>query len=150
MDEKSILTINVVTPDGSVYENTTDLVICKTTVGEIGIMPNHLPLLASLAIDEVRVKVDDENFDVSEGKNNENFDEIAVSGGFMEFSDNTLSVVASAAERKETIDVSRAERAKQRAEKRIEEAKNENNDIDVRRAEVSLRRAINRLNISKH
>lgn len=139
MDEKSILTINVVTPDGSVYENTTDLVICKTTVGEIGIMPNHLPLLASLAIDEVRVKVDDENFD-----------EIAVSGGFMEFSDNILSVVASAAERKETIDVSRAERAKQRAEKRIEEAKNENNDIDLRRAEVSLRRAINRLNISKH
>ncbi|AYC11471.1 MULTISPECIES: F0F1 ATP synthase subunit epsilon [Ligilactobacillus] len=139
MDEKSILTINVVTPDGSVYENTTDLVICKTTVGEIGIMPNHLPLLASLAIDEVRVKVDDENFD-----------EIAVSGGFVEFSDNNLSVVASAAERKETIDVSRAERAKQRAEKRIEEAKNENNDIDLRRAEVSLRRAINRLNISKH
>ncbi|PHY96917.1 F0F1 ATP synthase subunit epsilon [Ligilactobacillus salivarius] len=139
MDEKSILTINVVTPDGSVYENTTDLVICKTTVGEIGIMPNHLPLLASLAIDEVRVKVDDENFD-----------EIAVSGGFVEFSDNILSVVASAAERKETIDVSRAERAKQRAEKRIEEAKNENNDIDLRRAEVSLRRAINRLNISKH
>ena len=139
MDEKSILTINVVTPDGSVYENTTDLVICKTTVGEIGIMPNHLPLLASLAIDEVRVKVDDENFD-----------EIAVSGWFVEFSDNTLSVVASAAERKETIDVSRAERAKQRAEKRIEEAKNENNDIDLRRAEVSLRRAINRLNISKH
>ena len=139
MDEKSILTINVVTPDGSVYENTTDLVICKTTVGEIGIMPNHLPLLASLAIDEVRVKVDDENFD-----------EIAVSGGFVEFSDNNLSVVASPAERKETIDVSRAERAKQRAEKRIEEAKNENNDIDLRRAEVSLRRAINRLNISKH
>ena len=139
MDEKSILTINVVTPDGSVYENTTDLVICKTTVGEIGIMPNHLPLLASLAIDEERVKVDDENFD-----------EIAVSGGFVEFSDNNLSVVASAAERKETIDVSRAERAKQRAEKRIEEAKNENNDIDLRRAEVSLRRAINRLNISKH
>ena len=139
MDEKSILTINVVTPDGSVYENTTDVVICKTTVGEIGIMPNHLPLLASLAIDEVRVKVDDENFD-----------EIAVSGGFVEFSDNNLSVVASAAERKETIDVSRAERAKQRAEKRIEEAKNENNDIDLRRAEVSLRRAINRLNISKH
>lgn len=139
MDEKSILTINVVTPDGSVYENTTDLVICKTTVGEIGIMPNHLPLLASLAIDEVRVKVDDENFD-----------EIAVSGGFVEFSDNNLSVVASAAERKETIDVSRAERAKQRAEKRIEEAKNENNGIDLRRAEVSLRRAINRLNISKH
>ena len=74
MDEKSILTINVVTPDGSVYENTTDLVICKTTVGEIGIMPNHLPLLASLAIDEVRVKVDDENFDVSEGKNIEKYE----------------------------------------------------------------------------
>ena len=38
MDEKPVLTVNVVTPDGSVYENTTDLVICTTTVGQVGIM----------------------------------------------------------------------------------------------------------------
>ena len=63
MDEKPVLTVNVVTPDGVVYENTTDLAICKTTLGEVGIMPNRLPLLASLAIDKIRVKTGEETFD---------------------------------------------------------------------------------------
>ena len=137
MDEKPVLTVNVVTPDGPVYENTTDLVICKTTVGEVGIMPNRLPLLASLAIDEIRVKTGEDTFD-----------EVAVSGGFIEFSNNVLSVVASAAERKEEIDTSRAERARKRAEERIAKAKEQKDDNVLRRAEVSLRRAINRLSIS--
>lgn len=139
MDDKSLLTVNVVTPDGVVYDNTTYLAVCKTTLGEVGIMPNRVPLLASLAIDEVRVKTGEDSFD-----------EIAVSGGFIEFSNNVLSVVASAAERKENIDASRAERARARAEKRIATAKETHNVDDLRRAEVSLRRAMNRLNISKH
>lgn len=138
MDEKPVLTVNVVTPDGVVYENTTDLAICKTTLGEVGIMPNRLPLLASLAIDKIRVKTGEESFD-----------EVAVSGGFIEFSDNVLSVVASAAERKEDIDASRAERARKRAEARIEKAKKVNDVDELRRAEVSLRRALNRLSLSK-
>lgn len=138
MDEKPVLTVNVVTPDGVVYENTTDLAICKTTLGEVGIMPNRLPLLASLAIDKIRVKTGEETFD-----------EVAVSGGFIEFSDNVLSVVASAAERKEDIDASRAERARKRAEARIEKAKEVNDVDELRRAEVSLRRALNRLSLSK-
>ena len=70
MDDKSLLTVNVVTPDGVVYDNTTDLAVCKTTLGEVGIMPIRVPLLASLAIDEVRVKTGEDSFD-----------EIAVSGG---------------------------------------------------------------------
>lgn len=139
MDDKSLLTVNVVTPDGVVYDNMTDLAVCKTTLGEVGIMPNRVPLFASLAIDEVRVKTGEDSFD-----------EIAVSGGFIEFSNNVLSVVASAAERKENIDASRAERARARAEKRIATAKETHNVDDLRRAEVSLRRAMNRLNISKH
>ena len=117
MDDKSLLTVNVVTPDGVVYDNTTDLAVCKTTLGEVGIMPNRVPLLASLAIDEVRVKTGEDSFD---------------------------------AERNENIDASRAERARARAEKRIATAKETHNVDDLRRAEVSLRRAMNRLNISKH
>ncbi|HJE97880.1 MAG TPA: F0F1 ATP synthase subunit epsilon [Ligilactobacillus acidipiscis] len=139
MADKPELTVNVVTPDGSVYEKTTDMAICKTTQGEIGIMPNRLPLLASLAIDEVRVRQD-----------NGEYDEVAVSGGFLEFSNNTLSIVASAAERKEDIDSKRAERARERAQERIEKAKQAHNPDELRRAEVSLRRALNRLNISNH
>ncbi|MCP0885954.1 F0F1 ATP synthase subunit epsilon [Ligilactobacillus sp. WILCCON 0076] len=137
MDAKPTIVVNIVTPDGSVYENSTSLVVCKTTVGEIGIMPNHIPTLAALAIDRVRVQTTEEKFD-----------EIAVSGGFMEFSDNTLSIVASSAEKREDIDTNRAQRAKERAEKRIEEAKQTHNVDELRRAEVSLRRAINRISIS--
>lgn len=137
MSDKPELTVSVVTPDGKVYEKKTSFVICKTIEGELGIMPNHVPVLASLAIDEIRVQT-------AENK----YDEIAVSGGFLEFSDNVLSIVASAAERKENIDTSRAKRARDRAEKRIEQAKNAHDIDELKRAEVSLKRAINRIKIS--
>ena len=86
-------------------------------------MPNRLPLLASLAIDKIRVKTGEDTFD-----------EVAVSGGFIEFSNNVLSVVASAAERKEEIDTSRAERARKRAEARIAKAKENHDDNELKRA----------------
>ncbi|WP_290032774.1 F0F1 ATP synthase subunit epsilon [Ligilactobacillus cholophilus] len=137
MSDKPELTVSVVTPDGEVYNNKTTLVVCKTTEGELGIMPNHTPVLASLAIDEIRVKTGEDKFD-----------EIAISGGFLEFSNNTLSIVASAAERKENIDTSRAERARQRAEKRIKDARTKHDEKELKRAEISLKRAINRIRIS--
>ncbi|KRL00130.1 F0F1 ATP synthase subunit epsilon [Liquorilactobacillus capillatus] len=141
MAEQSVLTVNIVTPDGSVYEGQTTMAIFKTTIGEIGVLPNHIPLLASLQIDEVRMKV--------EGTEDK-FEEIAVSGGFVEFSNNTATVVANSAERKENIDSERAERARKRAEEKLVRAKQEHDTDTLRRAEVSLRRAVNRLNISKH
>lgn len=137
MSDEPELTVTVVTPDGKVYENQSKLVICTTTEGELGIMPDHTPVLAALSIDEVRVKTGESQYD-----------EIAISGGFLEFSNNTLSIVASAAERKENIDMSRAERARARAEKRIEEAKNKHDNSELKRAEVSLKRALNRIKVS--
>nr|WP_054757528.1 F0F1 ATP synthase subunit epsilon [Liquorilactobacillus satsumensis] len=142
MAEEKLLTVNVVTPpDGSVYDEKTPMAVFKTTVGELGILPEHIPLLASLEIDEVRVKVPG-----TEDK----FDEIAVNGGFVEFSNNIATVVANSAERKENIDLARAERARKRAQERLEKARQEQNIDKQRRAEISLRRALNRLNISKH
>ena len=139
MSDKPELTVSVVTPDGEVYEKKTTLAICKTGEGELGIMPDHTPVLASLAIDEVRVKT---------GENQ--YDEIAIGGGFLEFSNNVLSIVASAAERKENIDTSRAERARDRAKERIEKAQNEHDAKELKRAEISLKRALNRIKVSGH
>ncbi|KRL08363.1 F0F1 ATP synthase subunit epsilon [Liquorilactobacillus hordei] len=141
MAEQDLLTVSVVTPDGNVYESQTRLAVFKTTVGEIGILPNHIPLIASLEIDEVRVKVQGTD---------DKFDEIAVSGGFVEFSNNVATVVANSAEKKENIDTSRATKARERAERRLETAK-QNNDVDTaKRAEISLRKAVNRINVSGH
>ncbi|EJE98751.1 F0F1 ATP synthase subunit epsilon [Liquorilactobacillus mali] len=141
MAEQDLLTVSVVTPDGSVYEGQTRLAVFKTTVGEIGILPNHIPLIASLEIDEVRVKVQGTD---------DKFDEIAVSGGFVEFSDNVATVVANSAEKKENIDKDRAAKARERAERRLEAAKQSNDINTTKRAEIALRRAVNRMNISGH
>lgn len=139
MSKNDELTVSVVTPAGSVYEGTASLAICSTPEGKIGIMPNRLPLLTTLVIDEVKIQQPDGSFE-----------NIAISGGFLEFSNNELSIVAPAAERAEDIDVERAMSARDRAQKRIAEAKSNKESVnDLERAEIALKRAINRLNISK-
>lgn len=135
------LTVNVVTPNGLVYDHHAAIVVAKTTNGEIGILPKHAPIIVPLAIDEVRVKRTDDDSHV---------DWIAVNGGIMEVRDNVVSIIADSAERERDIDISRAERAKQRAERIIEEAKKNENTDELRRATVALHRAINRINVSKH
>ncbi|MEQ2878277.1 F0F1 ATP synthase subunit epsilon [Enterococcus asini] len=139
--EERFLTVNVVTPDGLVYDHHARIVVAKTVSGEIGIMPRHAPIIAPLVIDEVRVKRLDSDTHV---------DWIAVNGGIMEVRDDVVSIIADSAERERDIDVSRAERAKIRAEKMIEAAQAQDDVDQLRRATVALHRAINRINVSKH
>ena len=135
------LTVNVVTPSGLVYDHHAVIVVAKTPGGEIGILPQHAPIIVPLNIDEVRVKRTDSDTHV---------DWIAVNGGVMEVRDNLITIIADSAEREREIDVTRAERAKQRAERMIKESK-ENADVDeLRRATVALHRALNRINVSRH
>lgn len=135
------LTVNVVTPAGLVYDHHAKIVVARTTDGEIGILPHHAPIIVPLTIDEVRVNRIDSDTHV---------DWVAVNGGILEVRDNVVSIVADSAERDRDIDVSRAERAKQRAERQIEEAKQVEDIDQLRRATVALHRAINRINVSKH
>lgn len=137
----AVMTVNVVTPNGLVYDHHASLVIAKTLSGEIGVMLNHIPLIAPLTIDEVKIRRTDSDTHV---------DWIAVNGGIIEVRDNLVTILADSAERERDIDVSRAERAKIRAEKMIEEANKEHNIDELKRAEVSLHRAINRINVAKH
>lgn len=141
MADKPVLTVNIVTPDGIIYDHQATMLIVKALYGQLGIMANHLPLVAPLQIDEVRVKRAD---------NPEKEDAIAVNGGFMEVSDNVASVVADSAERERDIDVSRAELAEQKAEKRIKAAKAKHDADELARAQIKLRRALNRIKVAKH
>ena len=74
---------------------------------------------------------------------------IAVNGGVIEIANNTITIVADSAERARDIDISRAERAKLRAEQEIEEAQDKNLIDQERRAKIALQRAINRINVGK-
>ncbi|MFR7931747.1 MAG: F0F1 ATP synthase subunit epsilon [Streptococcus thermophilus] len=140
------MTVQVVTPDGLKYDHHASFIHAVTKDGQIGILPGHINLIAPLEVDELKVRrVDDES----------HVDWIAVNGGIIEVKDDFITIVANSAERDRDIDVSRAERAKQRAERVLEEetkrvleeaTKSDRND-DVQRAQVALRRALNRINV---
>ncbi len=132
------LTVQIVTPDGLVYDHHASFVSVRTLDGEMGILPRHENMIAVLAVDEVKVKrVDDEN----------HVNWIAVNGGVIEVANGVVTIVADSAERARDIDVSRAERAKLRAEREIEEAQDKHLIDQERRAKIALQRAINRINV---
>ncbi|GAF35269.1 F0F1 ATP synthase subunit epsilon [Lentilactobacillus farraginis] len=138
MADSSVININIVTPDGKVYEHSAaDMIVVSTQSGQLGIMANHVPIIATLDVDETRVKHGNEE------------DEIAVNGGFIEFSNNTATIVADSAENQSDIDVARAESARQRAQRLIAEARQKNDKAALDRAQVALRRAVNRINVAK-
>lgn len=128
MADNSVITVSIVTPDGKVYDHSADMLVVSTKAGQLGIMANHLPVIATLAVDETRVKYDDKE------------DSIAVNGGFLEFSNNTATIVADSAECSDDIDVARAESARKRAEQRIAEAQQAHDKDSLLRAQVALRR----------
>ena len=134
----SQMNVQIVTPDGLVYDHHAAFVSVKTIDGELGILPHHINTIAVLAVDQVKVRrVDDDK----------HIDWIAVNGGIIEVAGNLITIVADSAERARDIDISRAVRAKLRAEKAIEEAKDQHSVDMERRAKIALQRAINRINV---
>lgn len=127
--------VSVVTPDGPVYESNVEMVSTKARTGELGILPGHIPMVAPLQIGAVRLK------------NGSNTEFIAVSGGFLEVRPEQVTILAQSAEQSSEIDLERALRAKERAEQRLHEKKQEN--VDFRRAELALQRAINRISVAE-
>ena len=90
------LTVNIVTPDGPVYDSEVDMVIAKSAAGEIGILPGHIPTVAPLEIGVVKLKKD--------GKNQF----VAVNGGFLVVRPEKVTILAQSAEIASTIDLARA------------------------------------------
>lgn len=138
---ENVMTLQVITPAGMVYDHHATYITARTTNGEIGILPNMISTIAGLKIDELKVRrPDDEN----------HVDYIAVNGGIIEIKESLVTIVADSAERNRDIDVSRAERAKMQAEKELESAEAEQKPDEIKRAQVALHRALNRLNVSSH
>ncbi|MGO2082359.1 F0F1 ATP synthase subunit epsilon [Vagococcus sp.] len=137
----SSFVVNIVTPDGIIFDHHAKFLVANTVAGSLGILPNHAPLISPLQIDAVRIDLDEED--------NKNSEWVAVNGGIIEIRDNVVSIIANSAETEENIDVSRAKYAKQRAEEKIELARQKQDEtIDMDRAEIALHRAINRLNVA--
>lgn len=133
--------VNIVTPDGVIYDRQAKFLVANTQAGSLGVLPRHSPLISPLNIDAVRIDLVEEDGGGSAW--------VAVNGGIIEIRDDVVSIIANSAETEQNIDVSRAESAKQRAEAKIQKAKeSQNHEIDLGRAEIALVRAVNRLNVA--
>lgn len=127
--------LEIVTPDKLVLSEEVDIVVATGTEGEFGVLHGHIPFLSSLQEGELRYR------------QGGNIQYLAVSGGFAEVLPDKVTVLAEAAEQSREIDVDRAQRARERAEKRLAEAKRE--EMDHVRAEAALRRSIIRLKVAE-
>jgi F-type H+-transporting ATPase subunit epsilon len=95
----------IVSQDRLVFEGDADIVIVPGTLGEMGILPGHAPMLSTLDLGVIRVKIDDQE------------EVFTVTGGFIEVQPDIVTIMADAAENVAEIDVSRAEEAMERANK---------------------------------
>ena len=127
---ETIQRLDIVTPEKKVFTGDVNFVVVPGELGELGFLPNHAPLMSGLKIGLVRVQQEGKTF------------KVAVGGGFVEVRGNKVTILADTAEHQELINRDRAESAKERAEKRLSE---KNADLDVKRAEMALQRALNRL-----
>lgn len=105
------LQLEIVTPNGKVYDETIDSVVMPTTTGEVGIMPGHIPLLTEIQAGEIAV--------TRAG----GVDHLAVSKGFAQCIGDKVSILAENAISDSEIDVNEVEAAIARAQEALKSAK---------------------------
>jgi F-type H+-transporting ATPase subunit epsilon len=128
------LTLEVATPMRAVVSETVDEVVAPGIEGYFGVLPGHAPFLTTLGVGELMYRV---------GRTEHR---LAVSGGFAEVRNDKVIILADTAERPEEIDRERAERARERAERRL--AGRSQDEVDYARASAALARALTRLQVS--
>ncbi len=127
------INLEVITPEKLALREAVDEVVLPGLTGELGILPDHEPLITQLKTGILTYR---------QGGAQQ---KLHVSGGFAEILGDKVSVLADVAEKPEEIDADRARAALERAEKRLG---GNNDDLDVPRAELKKERAKTRLQIA--
>lgn len=99
------LHVKLVTPERTLLDSEVNEVTLPIADGEVTILPEHVPYIGAIKAGEALLKTTDGKTEV-----------VAISGGFVEFDNDVLTILADTAERAEDIDIARAEEAKKRAE----------------------------------
>lgn len=124
--------LKIVTPSGIYKDVDVDQLNLRTTAGQVGILAHHMPLASGIEISEMSYIIDKQRY------------EFAIGGGFIYVNDEETKIIANSIESKEEIDLSRAQKAKIRAEQIIKQATEQ---TDLLRAEIALKKAITRINV---
>ena len=130
------IALEVVTPTGAVVNEDVDIVNAPGYGGDFGVLANHAPFLSTIKIGILSYET---------GKKREY---LMISGGFCEVSNNKITFLVESAEFGSQIDVDRAMKAKERAEKRLAKAASHDESVNIMRAEAALQRSLARLKAS--
>lgn len=125
------LVAQLVSPERVLYEGEADMVVCRTSDGEIAFLPGHVPFVGALGIAKVRILLPGKGEVAA-----------AVHGGFVEVSHDTVTILSDVAELPDQIDVVRAQTAKERAGQEVA------TDADDEEARAALERAELRLEVA--
>src|SRR5213080_591880 len=103
------LKLEIVTPEAKTYSEDVDMVTLPGVEGEMGIFPNHVPLMTQIVSGEVTVRKSGQDY------------HLAVGEGFVEITGERVAILTDMAIRAENIDEAKAEEARKRAEARLAE-----------------------------
>lgn len=130
-----MIKVKLVTPDGVYKETEATTINCCSTDGWRGILSNHMPIVLMLQISRLELV------------NNNQKEQYAIAGGMLYFENNEATILVDSIESKEDIDIERAKAAKARAEEKLA---SKDKNYDIKRAEIALARAINRISVSNY
>jgi len=128
------LHLDIISQEEQLLSEDVDMVLVPSDMGQIGILPGHISLFASLNEGEL-VIITDEKHDV-----------FAVTGGFIDVNQDKVTILANSAVRAKNINIKKVEEAKKKA---LETMKNELSDRDYKIAESDLRKAVLELRVAK-
>jgi len=126
--------LEIVTPEAKTFSDDVDMVTLTGTDGEMGILPQHMPLMTQLVAGEIHVKKGGENIF------------LAVGDGFVQVTGDKISILTDMAIKAENIDEAKAEEARQRAEARLAEKLSEG---DAAMVSASLTHALAQLKVKR-
>ena len=123
------LTLRVLAPDQSVFDDTADEIILPSTTGLLGVLPGHISMVTAIDFGVLRVL------------KNGNWDSIALTGGFAEVESNEVTVLVNKAEMGENIDSGKAEAELEQAKNQLSQNKDEGNSPEKIKAQETLSKA---------
>ena len=140
-DEARTLHVEIVTPDGSAYDDAVVMAVVPGVEGELGLLARHQPLVSLLADGETRLQL-------SGGA----WERFATGLGYVQVLFDKVLIVVDHAEQAGAIDVARADAARERAAERLalRGDPGARAEVDFYKAEQSLKRAVNRLKVASH
>ncbi len=131
------LTLRVLAPDQSVFDDTADEIILPSTTGLLGVLPGHISMVTAIDFGVLRIL------------KNGTWDSIALTGGFAEVESNEVTVLVNKAEMGKNIDSSKAEAELEQAKNQLSQTQEKETSPEKIKAQEALNKATAWFNASK-